>query len=171
MREHNDSIFVANEIEEKLAHIQPKEDSDDQVIIEELAWDECEKYLEKLSQKHHEYKPDYDAYLELLRWSELTKLKSLNQYIELTELLSSDGELYKKSDLYGVVKAELWEKAANYVFDLQLQSISQDDFSRLLYLMMRNRKMISTSIYEYIRETIFNKIGLKYSTVVKILGE
>lgn len=168
----NDNIFVANEIEEKLSNIQPQVKQEDPVVdIESMDWDDCKEYLKKLSERHPEYKADYDAYIELEPWSELTKLKSINQYIELTELLTRNVELYRKSDLYRVVKEDLWNKTDEYVFELKLISVSQDDFSRLLYITMLNRESIPASTYEYIRELLFNRIGLKYSTVVRMLGE
>ena len=132
---------------------------------------ECEEYLHSLSHNNLEYKQAYEAYLELYKWSELAKIQSINQYIKLADLLNIEIKEYKESDLYRVIKKELLDKAAVYVFDMDLEALSQEAFSKLIYQVYKNREIMPDGVYVFLREKLFNSIGLKYSTVALMLGE
>lgn len=172
--EDNKNVFVVDQIQEKLAHIATQElqnEDSDVIDIEEMDWEECEEYLSNLVNNHPIYKQEYDNYRLLLTWSECAKIKTLNQFIEVMGVLYRAGEIVQKSDLYRVVKEELWERSKIYVFDLELKTIDQTEFSKLLDIVIRNQVDLEIDVYEYLKESLFNKIGLKYSTVVMMLGD
>ena len=169
--EENDNVFVISEIEERIEGLQPKGETVPEKDVSEMDWQECEEYLHTLSQNNPDYKQAYEDYLELYKWSELTKIQSINQYIKLADLLNTEIKEYKESDLYCVIKNELLDKAGVYIFDMDIESLSQETFSKLIYQVYKNRAIIPDDVYVFLREKVYNSIGLKYSTVALMLGE
>ncbi|SKC04047.1 hypothetical protein SAMN06296386_1159 [Lachnospiraceae bacterium] len=169
--EEKKHVFVVNEIDEQTEKRDPAVCVDLSMDVSEMDWSECEDYLRDLSREKPDYRGDYEAYLELVKWSDNTKIKSLNQYICLAELLCREGEKYRESDLYNVIKEELFDKAYNYIFDMQIRSLSQKDFIGLNYKLYESKDIIPDDVYRFLREELYSKIGLKYNTVVMMLGE
>ena len=169
--EDNENVFVANEIEDRLVEPNPNAHADPSADITGMDWGECEEYLRTLSKEDPDYRIDYEAYLELVKWSDNTKIKSINQYICLAELLNRKGEKYKESDLYHVVKEELFDKSYSNIFNMQILSLSQEEFIRLNYKLYASKEIIPSDAYRFLLEELYSKIGLKYNTVVMMLGE
>ena len=169
--EGNSNVIVVSEIEERLERCHSEEEVVTGKDVREMDWRQCEEYLHSLSAKNPDYKQAYEAYLELYKWSEFTKIQNLNQYIKLTNLMNTEVKEYKESDLYCVIKEELLDKSATYVFDLSLGTLSQEEFAEMVYHIYKNKSIIPNEVYDFLREKIYNKIGLKYSTVTLMLGE
>ena len=172
-------LLIASELENSLRVLQEKktllEQENNQILelenVEYLGWDECEQYLKRIAEIHPEFTEEYRAYTRLFAWTEHSKICNLKQYILLMKDIFQAGDLTKNSDLYKVVKEDLYEKANAYVFDLPLPSLNQMEFADLLNTVIINRGSISIDIYDYLIEAIYNKIGLKHSTVQLMLEE
>lgn len=173
------NVITASELEESMNQIRkanslskPEEASTLELKnIEDLDWDECKQYLQDLSKLHPELTEDYLSYVKLFAWSEFSKICDLKQFIALMKDILCAGELTKASDLYNVIKVDLFEKSKEYVFELAMPSLNQEEFASLLNILVSNKEHISLDIYSFLIETMFNKIGLKYSTVCLMLEE
>lgn len=175
----NQGIIIASELEKCIKPIcdvphsvNLEEKSNFQLkSVADLDWDEYGKYLQNLSKSHPELTDDYLSYVKLFSWSEFSKICDLKQFISLMKDIFCAGELTKASDLYDVIKKELFEKTKKNIFDLALPSLSQEEFASLLNILVSYKEYISYDIYEFLVEAMFNKIGLKYSTVCLLLEE
>ena len=166
------SVLIAAELEESLQQIResaasepPGETTFELQNVEELDWDECDNYLRELSKSKPEFEEEYIVYAELFSWSEYSKICDLKQFLSLLKDIASAGDLVEKTDLYKVVKSELFDKAKTYVYELVMPSLTQDEFASYLNTLSSCRDYLDTEMYEFLSESLFNKIGLKYSTV------
>ena len=173
--DENTGVIVASELEDSLNQIREAKPVEEPTIelkdIADLEWNECEQYLENLSKQHPEYAEDYKSYVNLLHWSEASKICDLKQFVMLMKDLFCVGKLTRTSDLYDVIRTDLFEKSEKYVFELEMPSLNQEEFAYLLNILVTYKEHISLNIYDFLSEIIFNKIGLKYSTVRLMLEE
>ena len=173
-------VVVINELEKLLdehkenkdAATYKKDDYQEKVPnIPLMDWSECLSFLEDLAIHHKEFMLERDHYKELFQWAEYSKLSDIKQFIQLLNLIYQPGEIFRNSDLYAVIKKELFEKSFEYLYDLSLPSITQAEFSELLFIITTNRDHLDPDAYRYLQEVLYSKIGLKYSTVSLMLED
>lgn len=171
------NIFIVDEIKEKVSgqsKVQSPFENEDNFDVADLNDLDWEEYLEKIkimAKSDLKYSGDVKVYEKLYYYTDLYKFSDLQQYIEVGFLLNTPTNLIGDSDMITVIREELFKKASSYVYELSLPSLSQKKFVELLFKISSMKENVSTDIYDYLLESIYNKIGMKYSTIKLMLGE
>lgn len=168
-----DNIFIVDEIKDRT--VLDKVNLQSQITeMQEFGrtaeWVVLSETLEKFVDEYPKYIDEFNDYTKMLELVDLNSVNDLKIYMDVVEVLFKPHEIIGYSDLAEVIYNDLYMKSKNKVFSLDYDKMDESEFVKYLKIIHDNRIQFKEKEYKYLLEKLYNKIGLKYSSVSMILN-
>jgi transcription antitermination factor NusG len=124
----------------------------------------------KLVEQNEKFKGECQAFHKLMLVENITLIPSIKTYIDIMDIVNKQFKIISNTKLYGKVKAKFESFDVDDVRGAKLQSMTQKDFAKIMYVITMRPQIFNDDIRELLFETLFLYLDVDYKKVLEKLG-
>lgn len=178
MLDDTNGVFIADTLEMQKPNVQVQEVH--KASVDLPAWKQMAINMKpavfynelcKLVEKNEKYKAEAQAFHKLMLVENITILPSIKTYVDIMDIVNKPYKIISNSKLYGKVKAKFESFDVDDVGGAKLQSMTQKDFAKIMYILSISPQIFNNDIRELLLETLFLYLDLDYDSVIEKFSE